>query len=408
MSDAAGQWGRVDDDGTVYVIDADGERVVGQYPDATPEEALAYFARKFSDLDGQVTLLEQRIAAGAPATDVAKSAAHLQQAVASAKAVGDLASLRARLERLGGAAHELTAQQSADAKAAVAAALAEREQIVVEAEQLAAGTSGQVQWKQLGSQMDELFERWQRHQQDGPKLPKGEAQALWTRFRAARSTVEAGRKHFFAEMDAQHRVAKDRKQALVERAEALAPQGATAIPSYRNLLEEWKLAGRAGKRIDDALWEKFKAAGDVLYGAKAEEVAKEDAEYGANLTVKLALLDEGEAILKLKDRAAARTKLAELQRRWEAIGKVPREQVRAVEDRMRKVEAHVRSLEEEHWQRTDPEKLARSEGFAAQLNQAIAKLEAELAEAEARGDAKAVAAAKDALANRRMLLAALG
>ncbi|HYI33176.1 MAG TPA: DUF349 domain-containing protein, partial [Glaciibacter sp.] len=43
-------WGRVDESGTVYVREGDGERAVGQYPDATPEEALAYFERKYVEL----------------------------------------------------------------------------------------------------------------------------------------------------------------------------------------------------------------------------------------------------------------------------------------------------------------------------------------------------------------------
>lgn len=42
MSDAT--WGRVEADGTVYARDAAGtEKLVGQYPDGTPEEALAFF-----------------------------------------------------------------------------------------------------------------------------------------------------------------------------------------------------------------------------------------------------------------------------------------------------------------------------------------------------------------------------
>ena len=45
-------WGRVDETGAVYVRTPDGERVVGEYPDATPEEALAYFERKYADLAG--------------------------------------------------------------------------------------------------------------------------------------------------------------------------------------------------------------------------------------------------------------------------------------------------------------------------------------------------------------------
>ena len=77
-------WGRVDDDGTVYVREGDGERAVGQYPDATPAEALAYFERKYVELAGQVGLLEQRVRGGAPARDVAKALANLTGAVSGA------------------------------------------------------------------------------------------------------------------------------------------------------------------------------------------------------------------------------------------------------------------------------------------------------------------------------------
>jgi hypothetical protein len=55
------QWGRVDDDGTVYVTTADGERSVGQYPEGTPEEALRFFTERYDALAFEVELLEQRI-----------------------------------------------------------------------------------------------------------------------------------------------------------------------------------------------------------------------------------------------------------------------------------------------------------------------------------------------------------
>ena len=61
------QWGRVDETGTVFVTDRGTERAVGQYPDGSPEEALAYFTRKYAELEGQVRLLEQRARGGAPA-----------------------------------------------------------------------------------------------------------------------------------------------------------------------------------------------------------------------------------------------------------------------------------------------------------------------------------------------------
>ncbi|WP_188742382.1 DUF349 domain-containing protein [Agromyces bauzanensis] len=409
MTDSEQQpWGRVDETGTVFVRTADGEREVGQYPDATPEEALAYFERKYADLAGQVGLLEQRVRRGAPAADVAKAVASLRESVAAAKAVGDLESLARRLEALSGTTKELTEQQQAEAKAAIGEAIAQRTRIVERAESLAAQDPAKTQWKQATAELDALFASWQQHQQEGPRLPKNEANELWKRFRTARSTIEQHRKAFFAELDAAHRDVRARKQRLIERAEALAPRGADAVADYRSLLDEWKQAGRAGKKVDDALWARFKAAGDVLFQAKAEVDAKEDEEYRANLTEKLALLEEAEKLLAETDPKAARAALNRIQRRWDDIGRVPRDQVRPVEDRLRKVETHVRSLEDQQWEREDPEKKARSEGMLGQLQDAIAKLESELAAAETAGDRRAADAAREALDARRAWLKAVG
>jgi hypothetical protein len=408
LSDSEQQpWGRVAEDGTVYVREGDGERAVGEFPGASAEEALAYYERKFADLAGQVSILEQRARRGAPAADIAKSVATIKASVVGASAVGDLASLEARLDKLGGAVEELTEQQSAEAKAALADALAVREQIVVEVEALAAEDPAKTQWKRTSAQLDELFARWQQHQKDGPRLPKNEANELWKRFRAARSIIERNRKAFFAELDAQHRDARTTKTTLIERAEALVPRGVDGIPQYRELLDEWKRAGRAGRRDDDALWARFKAAGDEIYAAKAQAETIENEEYSGNLEAKLALLAEAEPLLQETDRDVAKARLLDIQRRWDEIGRVPREQVRTIEDRLRRVEAAVRKLDEEHWRANNPEKQARSAGLAAQLTEAIERLEAELAEAEASGDTKAAAEAQEAIDARRAWLNAL-
>ncbi|MGV3732934.1 MAG: DUF349 domain-containing protein [Microcella sp.] len=407
MSANENTWGRVDETGTVYVTDRDVERAVGQYPDGTPDEALAYFVRKYVELEGQVRLLEQRARAGAPAADVAKTVAALTSALESPAAVGDLEALRTRVAALSTTVEKLTEEQKAEAAAAVEAALAERTAIVTAAEAIAARDPQTIQWKQATAELDALFTRWKDHQQNGPRLPKKQGDELWKRFRAARSTVESHRRSFFAGLDAEHKEVRARKQALVDKAVALAPQGSAGIPAYRRLLDEWKTAGRAGKKIDDALWEQFKAAGDALYAAKAEVDARENEEFSANLAVKLALLDEAAPLLTATDRVQARNTLSSIQRRWEAAGKVPRDQVRVVEDRLRQIELAVKKLEEDHWNRTDPEKKARSEGLAAQLEQAIAGLEADLAAATAAKDAKRIAEVTEALEARRAWLAAV-
>lgn len=408
LADTQEPWGRVDETGTVFVRTADGEREVGQYPDGTPAEALAYFERKFTELAGQVTLLEQRVKRGTPASDVAKTVKSLRGSIADANAVGDLASLEARLDTLVGAVDKLTEQQTAEAKAAVEAALADRAALVAEVEALASQDFSKVQWKHMTASLDALFERWQKQQQDGPRIPKGESNDLWKRFRAARTTIETHRKAFFAELDSAHKDVRIRKQELAEKAEALAPKGADGIPAYRALLDDWKVAGRAGKKADDSLWARFKAAGDVLYAAKAQIDARDDVEFAANLEQKLALLAEAEPLLTESDRDAAKEKLLSIQSRWDKVGKVPRDKVKSVEDRMRKVEAAVRKLDEDYWHRNNPEKKARSEGLASQLEESIAKLEKELATAEAEGDAQKIASAKEALDAQKAWLAALG
>ena len=407
MTDETAPWGRVDETGTVYVREAAGERVVGQYPDGTPEEALAYFERKFTELAGQVTLLEQRVKRGAPAADVAKTVKTLGASIAGASAVGNLAALQARIEALGGTVSELTEKQSEEAKALVAEALAEREALVVEAETLAAQDPAKAQWKQVTATLDDIFARWQKHQADGPRLPKAESNELWKRFRAARASIDGHRKAFFAELDSVHKDARATKQALVEKAEALISKGADGIPAYRALLEDWKAAGRAGKKFDDALWAKFKDAGDALYSAKSEIDAKDSVEFEANLALKLELLAEAEPLISETDRVKAKEALLSIQKRWDKIGKVPREQVKVVEDRLRKVEAAVRKLDEDHWQRNNPERQQREEGFLGQLTEAIAKLERELDTAKAGGDKKKIAEAQEALDARRAWLGAL-
>ena len=405
---SAHPWGRVDEHGAVFVRDRDGERQVGEYPDATADEAIAYYERKYTDLAAQVTLLEQRAHRGAPPADVAKAVRRLSEALETANAVGDLEALRRRVAALGGTVDDLSAKRSEEHKAQVEAARADRVAIVEEAEALAARDPATVQWKATGQAMDALFTRWQEAQRSSTRLPKSESNELWKRFRDARSHIDAQRRAYFAELDQSQSAARDAKERLVQSAEALAGSSGDAIGEYRSLLDQWKAAGRAGRKVDDALWARFRAAGDAVYRAKAAVQAEQDAEYGDNLKVKLALLDEAEPLLKATDATSARQTLTSIQRRWDAAGRVPRDQLRATEDRLRRVEQHVAQLEQDHWRRTNPETKARSEGLAAQLASAIDKLERELEEARAAGDAKRIKEAEDALNARRIWLDAIG
>lgn len=408
-SDAA-EWGRVADDGTVEVREGDAWRVVGQYPDGTPEEALAYFVRKYDDIAFKVTALEQRHqAGGASATDLAKQAAHLVSETTDAAAVGDLVGLRGRLDALTSSLSEATAQEAQQAKELVDQAVAERTALVERAEAIASRDLSKVQWKQVTAELGELFDAWQAHQQNGPRLSKGVSQQLWKRFRDARGTVDKARRAFYSELDDAHKVARDAKTRLVERAEALAPRGVDGIPSYRTLLDEWKAAGRAGRKADDALWARFKAAGDALYSARAEQSAAEEADSAPKIEARQALLEEAKAVADESNIKRARALLTRIQRQWDEIGRIfPRDKERALDDRLRVIEQALKAREDVDWKKNNPETKARANDMSSQLVEAIEKLEAEVAAAEKAGDKKAAKDAADALEARRAWLNALG
>ncbi|MFI6299863.1 DUF349 domain-containing protein [Nonomuraea sp. NPDC050790] len=393
-------WGRVDDDGTVYVRTAEGERAVGSWQAGEPEEALAYFHRKYDELAGQVQLLEQRL----KGTDLAPAQAEasivkLREAVADAHAIGDLAALTARLDGLS----ELVAHRREEVKAAREHARVEakavKERIVAEAERIAEETT---HWKSGGERLRQLVEEWKA----ADRIDRATEAGLWKRLSAARTAFAKRRKSYFAGLDEQREGVRAEKERIVAEAEALAGStdwGPTASV-YRELMQRWKAAGRASRDAEDELWGRFKAAQDVFFQARSAVFAERDASLAANAEAKEVLLVEAEKILPVTDARAARGSLRALLERWEAVGPVPREQRDRLEGGLRKIDEAVRKAEDAEWKRSNPEARARAQSTVDQLRTSIAQLEKRLARAEAAGRAKDVKEAEEALTARRSWL----
>ncbi|MEY4532802.1 MAG: hypothetical protein RI926_571 [Actinomycetota bacterium] len=398
---------RVDEAGHVYVVEADGERLIGQYADVTSEEALAFFERKFNDTNSALVLLEQRAKRGAPSTEISESAKKIAEQIEARNGIGNYSALSERLERLVSSLSELSEAEKEKNAAAVEVSRLARVAIVEQIETLAATDPSKIQWKTTTTKVDELFAQWQSAQKNGSRLSKTESNDLWKRFRDARQKLDQLRRAFFAELDSKNKGAKSAKEDLISKAEALLTQGSNGIAAYRALLDQWKLAPRAGKKIDDALWARFKAAGDALYSAKKEQDEVEDASFAGNLEVKLAILAEAEALLEATDRVEARSTLNSLQKKWDAAGKVPRAQLKSTEERMRKVEQAVRKLEDNHWNGSNPEKQARSEGLAGQIEEKIEKLETQLSAAKSANDTKKISEIEAAITTQKEWLAVL-
>jgi len=404
-AEAAG-FGRVDADGTVWVREAAGERVVGQYPGADEAEALALYVRRYADLRATVLLFETRLGTDLSPKEIDTTLEHLAGELAEPAAVGDLDGLRAHLERLRALAAERKAAAEAERAAAKAQAVEARTALVEAAEKIAETDPSRMQWRPAGEELRVLLDQWKEAQRSGPRIDRPTEDALWKRFSHARSTFDRERRRFFSDLEKSNAQAKEVKAALVAEAEALATStdwGPTA-GAYRDLMARWKAAGRAGRKDDDALWARFRAAQDAFFGARDAASKATDQEFQANLEVKLALLEQAEALLPVKDLAAAKSALRDIQAKWEEAGKVPRGDLQRIESRLRSVEQAVRDADQAQWRRTNPETRARAEGAAAQLHAAIAQLEDDLAEATKAKDARRIAEATAALAARRAWL----
>ncbi|HET7534048.1 MAG TPA: DUF349 domain-containing protein [Nocardioidaceae bacterium] len=396
---SADQWGRVAEDGSVFVRTADGERQVGQMPDATPEEALAFYTKRYDDLAFEVQLLEQRIAAGTLSPDEATSAVdQVHATLQDAQAVGDLAGLDARLDGLRSTIEKQREQRKAERAKRVAEAKLRKDKIAAEAESLAEGTD----WRNGANRLRELLEEWKAL----PRIDKSTDDSLWRRFSTARTTYTRRRKAHFAELGEKREAARAVKEKLVVEAEALADStewGPTA-GKYRELMRQWKAAGPAPKNVDDQLWKRFRAAQDQFFGARDAENVKLDAEYAANAEVKEKLLVEAEALLPVTDVRAAKDAFRDIAERWDAAGKVPRDRIKDLEGRMRKVEQAIRGVEDDEWKRSNPEARARAADTVAQLEASLEELEAKKAKAEASGNAKKAAEHSAAIEARRAWL----
>ena len=397
MSELATEWGRVDSSGTVFVK-LDGDWVtVGSFPDGTPEEALALYEKKHADVESQVVLAEQRLKAGANAKDIQRSVDKLTAELATPASVGDIVTLRQRVTAIGEALGPVVEAQKLEREKAQADAIAAREALVVQMEALAAVDPAQIRWKDTTAKTAELFSAWQEHQQSGPRLPKAAGDELWKRFRTARNTLDKARRAHFQERDKTNKEAKSVKRELIEKAEALAPKGADGISAYRDLLEQWKKAPRASRSVDEALWAKFKAAGDVLYQAKTADDQAADEANKENGELKLALIEKYSSILDQSEHDVAAQSLRQFHDEFKKIGPVPRASLKTIDQKVRAFDAHVKALQEKHWRDNDPEKKARSNSFLEQLTEQIESLETQIAEATKAGDSAKV----DALSAER-------
>ncbi len=389
-------WGRIAEDGTVYVRTAEGEREVGSWQAGPPDEGLAHFIRRYDDLATEVSLLETRLASGAAsASSTVVAANKLRETLPTANVVGDLASLDTRLGALIQTAESKRSQEKAEKAAVAEQAVAAKRALADEAESLAQST----QWKAAGDRMRAIIEEWRAIKGVDRKLD-GE---LWKRVSTARSEFGRRRGAHFAALDEQRKEVIARKETLVAEAESLSSSSewTSTANRYKSLMSQWKAAGRASKDTDDALWQRFRAAQDAFFSRRSAAFDERDSEQKANQAAKEAVLADAESIDPSSDLAAAQAKLRELQTRYAAIGRVAREVATDLDKRMDAVAARVRSMADAQWR----ESTLSSSPLVIRLRESVEKLERKIDRAREAGDTAQLRDLESQLETQRQWLA---
>jgi hypothetical protein len=392
------RWGRVAEDGTVYVRTENGERAVGSWQAGEPAEGLVHFARRFDDLRTEAELLYSRLESGnGDPKQALASAKHLRESIADAAVVGDLQGLVARVDYVIARAEQAVVASRQAREAARTEAIGRKQTLVTEAETIAGEAT---QWKSAGDRLREILDEWKTIKGVDRKTDE----QLWKRFAKARDTFNRRRGSHFAELDRTRAAARNRKQELVDEAEGLIESSdwAATANRYKQLMVEWKAAGRAPKDADDQLWQRFRAAQDAFFARRSSVFDERDAEFVENAKRKEELLAEADAIDPGAGLEAARAALHRVQDQWDHIGKVPRDRVRELEGKLRSIEERVRTAADAQWRRTDPEAEAR----AAQFRERVEQFESQAAKARAAGDRRRAEQAEAQAAQWREWLAA--
>jgi hypothetical protein len=397
------KFGRVGEDGTVYVITPTGDRAVGSYPGKSPEEALAYFVKKFEMAASEVALLAARIRSGAMVPSDAHEAVNkLRTQITELNGVGDLANLATSLEKIPaliseheGAYQARKAAQNAEREARKVEAEAIKEKIVAEAESLI----DSVAWKVTTARLKELLDDWKK----APRLDKKIDAALWKRFSSSRNKFDKRRRVHFSNLDSEQKKVASTKEVIVKEAESLANsrEWLNTAKRYKELMDQWKASGRGKKSADTALWNRFKAAQDTFFKSKNADMDKRKNSMVENLVKREAMIVEFEALLPISDFKSAKNKFYDLMSKWQKIGMTDRKKRSTFDARIKKVEDEINDLERNFQRKSDPSAKAQANKVVQGLAEAIENYEKQAAKAEAAGQTAKAMVAREAAAARR-------
>ena len=213
--------------------------------------------------------------------------------------------------------------------------LESKELLIKEAEALADEADIIVAFKRV----QELHNKWR---EIGP-VAKELREEIWSKFKDACAVVNKRYQAFFEERKAREAENEAGKTALCERIEAFDFESLKTFPAWEDMTkqileaqEEWKKLGYASRKVNNTLFNRFRATCDKFFESKAAFFRRIKEEMAANLARKTALAEEAETLSTSTDWRKTTDRLVEMQKEWKTIGSVPKKQSDTVWARFQK------------------------------------------------------------------------
>lgn len=175
--------------------------------------------------------------------------------------------------------------------------------------------------------LQELHAKWR---ETGP-VAKEKRDEIWNEFKDLSAEINKRYQAHFEERKAVEQRNEEGKTAICERVEALDFSTLRNFAAWEDMTkqimaaqEEWKKLGFASKKMNNALFARFRATCDKFFSAKAEFFKTTKDTLSANLAKKIALCERAEALRDSTDWKKTTDELVELQKEWKTIGTVPK------------------------------------------------------------------------------------
>lgn len=177
------------------------------------------------------------------------------------------------------------------------------------------------------NQLQTLHQEWK---EIGP-VAKDLREEIWNRFKEASTVVRKRHQEYFEARKAQEEENLARKTELCEQVEAIPTDGLKTFADWDaktreiiDLQSVWKTIGFAPQKVNTQIFERFRAACDKFFTAKAAYFKSVKEELNQNLARKRELVEKAEALQDSTEWKQTSDALIELQKQWKTIGAVPR------------------------------------------------------------------------------------